>query len=113
MLVSLCDNEKFLDAKDSETAYATKRVRLWHIPARSPDLNPVEQFWGWARKELRRRELSDVRAKKPPLGKAAYLRRVRAVLKTRKAQALAKAIAGVFRKTCCEVVKKKGAAARG
>ena len=109
----LCDNEKFLDAKDSQAAYTARGVVLWHVPPRSPDLNPVEQFWGWLRKELRRRDLRDALAKRPPLGKSAYLKRVRAVICTRKAQTVAGNIARSFKKTCREVVRKGGAAARG
>ena len=49
----------------------------------------------------------------PPLCKHGYLARVRHVLRTRKAQRVACNIAMSFKKTCLEVVAKKGAAARG
>ena len=65
------------------------------------------------RRELRRRDLQDLRDKKPTLCKHRYLARVRHVLRTRKAQRVACNIAMSFKKTCLEVVAKKGAAARG
>ena len=36
----LCDNESFLAARDARMEYLRSKVILWHIPARSPDLNP-------------------------------------------------------------------------
>ena len=109
----LCDNEKFFKAKESLKAYSCKSVKLWSIPPRSPDLNPIEKFWGWLRRELRRRDLKDLNMKRPALTKARYLVRVRAVLRTRKAQTVAKNISKSLKKTCAEVVRKKGAASRG
>ena len=41
----LCDGEGFLRAKVSMAAYARKKISGWDLPARSPDLNPVESFW--------------------------------------------------------------------
>ena len=38
----LCDGEGFLRAKVSMTAYRAKKIVLWDVPAKSPDLNPVE-----------------------------------------------------------------------
>ena len=43
---------------------------------KSPDLNPVEMFWGWLRKKLRSMDLEDLRKKRRPLGKTAYTARV-------------------------------------
>ena len=57
--VILCDNEHFLTAKESLKAYKAKGIELWQIPPRSPDLNPIEKFWGWLKRELRRRDLKD------------------------------------------------------
>ena len=108
----LCDNEKFLKAAESQSAYATKGIKLWSIPARSPDLNPIEMFWAWLRKELRKRDLEDLRLKRPVLRKTLYIRRVRSVLRTRKAQTVAARIARSLKSKCKEVVAKKGAAAR-
>jgi hypothetical protein len=86
---------------------------LWHIPARSPDLNPVERFWGWVRKQLRAMDLADLKAKRPPVQKTALKARVRALLRTVKARNVAKNHLQSLHKTCREVVKKKGAATRG
>ena len=108
----LCDNESFLDAKLVRPQYSKRRIQLLSIPAKSPDLNPIESFWGWLRQELRRRDLEDLRLKKPGLDKAQYKRRVKEVLRTVKAQEVAKAKFHNFKKVCQEVVKKKGAASR-
>jgi transposase len=108
----LCDNESFLSAKVVRPLYAKRRVRLMHIPPRSPDLNPIESFWGWLRGELRRRDLEDLRLKKPALNKVQYKRRVKEVLRTGKAQKVARAKFRNLKKVCQEVVKKKGAMSR-
>ena len=92
--------------------YAKKRIRLLHIPARSPDLNPIESFWSWLRRELRRRDLEDLRRGKPALSKAEYKQRVRDVLRTVKAQNVAKAKFQNLKKVCKEVVLKRGAMSR-
>ena len=81
-----------------------------HIPPRSPDLNPVERFWGWLKFTLRRMDLKDAMAKKAALGKMAYKERVRAVCRSKKAQTVASNHARSLRKVCSAVVKKKGAA---
>ena len=65
----LCDNESFIKGRQSKKAYAKASVQLWHIPARSPDLNPVEKFWGNLRKRLRAMDLQDLAKKRPPVGK--------------------------------------------
>jgi len=109
----LCDNESFLEAKVCMKIYEKQRIVLWKIPPRSPDLNPVEKYWGWLRKELRRRDLIDLQNKRPVLGKMAYKLRIRAVIKTNKAQQVAKNCAAGLKKVCREVIKKKGAMARG
>ena len=108
----LCDGEGFLHSKDARAACQRHSISLWKIPPRSPDLNPVEKFWSWLRRELRRRDLQDYRQKKACLTKAQYIARVRQVLGTEKAQQVAKRIASGFRKTCKEVDDKSGAAAR-
>jgi 3-methyladenine DNA glycosylase/8-oxoguanine DNA glycosylase len=86
---------------------------MWHIPPRSPDLNPIEKFWAWLRKALLARDLSDAVAKRPVLDKAAYAARVKAVCRSQCAQAVAAACAKSLRKTCAEVIRNKGAATRG
>ena len=86
---ALCDNESFLEAPRSRAAHKRVRVELWHIPARSPDLNPVEKFWAWVRKQLRAMDLRDLVAGRPPVGKTALKARVKALLRTRQAKLVA------------------------
>ena len=76
-----------------------------------PDLNPIEMFWGWIRKRLRNMDLEDLRKRRPPLGKTAYIARVKSIMHSQKAQKVAKNYAVKFRKTCQQVVARKGAAA--
>ena len=92
-------------------AYRAKHVDLWSVPAKSPDLNPVEMFWGWLRKKLREMDLADMQKKRRPMGKTAYTMRVKSVMRSQKAQAVAKNIAKRFQKACKQVVARKGAAA--
>ena len=47
------------------------------------------------------------------MGKTAYVARVRAVCRSEKAQQVAKNCARSLRKTCEEVIKKKGGGSRG
>lgn len=108
----LADNEAFLKASPAQTEYERLSVAMWHIPARSPDLNPIEKYWGWLRRQLRALDLQDALAKRTPLSKTAYRRRVRAVCRSPKAKAVAAAYANGLCKVCKEVVQKKGAASR-
>ena len=108
----LCDNESFLNAKSVRPEYKKRRIQLLPIPAKSPDLNPIESFWGWLRGELRRRDLEDLRLKKPGLTKTQYRNRIKEILRTVKAQNVAKAKFQNYKKVCKEVVNKKGAASR-
>ena len=85
-------------------------LRFHHVTSRSPDLNPVERFWGWLKMTLRKMDLKDAMAKMAPLGKMAYKERVRAICRSKKAQTAASNYAKSFRKACAAVVKKKGAA---
>ena len=108
----LCDNESFLRAPASRAAYRAQGIKLWDMPPRSPDFNPVVKFRGWLKKRLRQMDLEDLKAKRPRLGKIAYRHRVRAVCRTRKAQKVAAACALGLRRVCREVVAKKGAMSR-
>ena len=92
-------------------AYAAKHVYLWGVPPRSPDLSPIEMFWSWARRQLRLRDLADLKKKRAPLGKTAYTVRLKTLLRGQKAQRVAGQCAGKFRSSCLEVIKNKGAAA--
>ena len=109
----LCDNEAFLRSARAQESYRKIGVKLWQIPAKSPDLNPVEQFWSWLRRKLRKLDLQDAVAKRPVLGRMAYVRRVRAVCRSQAAQRAASGCAKNLRKACQEVVRKRGAATRG
>ena len=73
----------------------------------------MEKFWSWVRKQLRAKDSADLKAGRPVPGKTAYKQRLRVLLRSPKAQSVAKAIAKGFRKTCAEVSKKGGAGARG
>ena len=108
----LCDNESFLSAGKTRAAHARARVELWHIPARSPDLNPIEMYWSWLRKRLRAMDLDDLRNKRPPVQKFGLKMRVHALLRTTKAKQVAKNCWGTFRSKCLECVRKRGAAIR-
>ena len=46
----LCDNEGFLKAGPAKAYYLKKNIHLLQISPRSPDLNPIEMFWGWLRR---------------------------------------------------------------
>ena len=87
-------------------------MTFWSVPPRSPDLNPIEKCWSWLRKETRKRDLGDLRAKRPPLRKTAFKARVRAICRSAKAQQVAAACARGLRKVCKEVIAKRGAMAR-
>ena len=93
------------------SAYRPKRIQLWVVPPKSPDLNPVEMFWSWLRRKLRMMDLADLRAKRRPLGKTAYVQRVKGVIRSQKAQQAAKKFAARFRTTCTQVFDRGGAAA--
>ena len=108
----LIDGEHFLHSKAAAKAYERHSMSLWKVPPQSPDLNPVEKFWSWLRRELRRRDLQDFKRKRQPLTKPQYVARVKQVMQTKKAQLKASNIARGFRKTLKEVDRKRGAAAR-
>ena len=74
-------------------------------------MNPIEMFWGWLRRKLRLMDLADLRQKRRPLGKLAYTQRIRGVIRTSKAQAVAKNFAKRFRTACKQVVRRQGSAA--
>ena len=109
---ALADNDAFLKATQANTEYERLPVAMWHIPPRSPDLNPIEKYWGWLRRQLRALDLKDALAKRRPLSKAAYRRRVRGACRSPKAKAVAAAYAHDLHRVCKEVVRKKGAASR-
>ena len=109
----LCDNETFLRAPKCRKAYRRLGIKLWKLPARSPDLNPIEKMWGWARKRLRAMDLGDLKAGRRVLGKTAYKARIKRLFKTQKAQQVAKNLFGNLRTVARRVVRAKGGAVRG
>jgi len=108
----LCDNESFLRADISAAAHRRWRVGLIKLPARSPDLNPVEMFWAWLRKRLRALDLDDFVKRRPVPGKEAYKARVRRVLRSRQAQVVASKCFASLHKTAVEVDANEGGASR-
>lgn len=109
----LCDNETFLRAEPSRKAHERCGVTLWKMPAKSPDLNPVEKFWAWLRRRLCAMDLRDLAAKRPPVGRTACKVRVRNIMRTRRARQVAARCVRNLRKVAAEVIRKRGAAARG
>ena len=109
----LCDGERFLHARASMAACRRIMVQLLTAPSRSPDLNPVEKFWSWLRRELVALDLKDLKNRRPALGKAAFKQRVRNLCRTQRAKVVARNIAKSWRKTCVAVVAARGAAVKG
>ena len=96
----LCDGETFLRTAASREAYADIGVTLWDLPPKSPDLNPVEKFWAWLRKGLRRLDLADLRAERPVPAAAQYQARVRALGRSQKAKRVAQSCVRGLRAVC-------------
>ena len=107
----MCDNEGFLDSMTCKAAHKNAKVSLWHVPPRSPDLNPVEQYWSWLRRRLRQLDLKDVVAKRPGRTKQQYVQRVKQVMKSAKSKLVSKNIMMSYRKTCQRIHDLGGAAA--
>ena len=55
-------------------------------------------------------DLADLRAKRRPLSKTAYVQRVKSVIRSQKAQGARKKFAARFRTTCKQVFDRGGAA---
>lgn len=109
----LCDNEKFLHSPAVKDAHKAAGMALWHIPPRSPDLNPIERFWSWLRRRLLALDLKDAAARRPTPGKMLYRQRVRTVLRSRRAREVAIACYRGLRQVCQQVVDAKGGAVHG
>ena len=75
---------------------------------------PGARLTGWLsmpqsqRRELKRRDLADLLAKRAPLGKTAYRQRVRAVLRRPATQAVARRFAADMQRACKAVVRSQG-----
>ena len=93
--------------------YRRKNIRLIKLPAKSPDLNPVEKMWGWARKKLRKRDLADLTAGRCILGKTAYRQRLRCLLNSAAAQHVASKFFKRLHKTARLVSAAGGASVKG
>ena len=106
----LCDNESFLRAPLSQAAHKKFKVELWKLPAKSPDLNPVEQYWAWVRKKMAAMDLADLAAKRQAIGKCAFKARFLRLVKTPAGKAVAKNCVGHLLKTA-RVVKDNGGGA--
>lgn len=109
----LCDNEKFLHAAAAREEYRKQNLRMWKIPPKSPDLNPIERFWSYLKARLRALDLKDALRKRPALGKTAYKARVKRVLQAKCTQTAAKNIVKGYMKTCKDIVRSRGAASTG
>ena len=105
----LCGNERLLDASLGRAALSRKGIKLWHNPPRPPDLKPVERFWSWLRRDLRRRGLGDLNRRREPPNEVAYRALIHAVLRSEKAKVVAASITKSFRKICQRVVDLGGA----
>ena len=81
------DPTKLLDilTMPAGSRHSASKMSLWRVPPKSPDLNPVEKFWGWLRRELLIRDLADLKARRAVLGPSAYKARVTAIMKSKKA----------------------------
>ena len=77
----LCDNEAFLVSSDCQAEHRKAKIPLWRIPAKSPDLNPIEGFWLYLRKRLNKLDLQDALKNRQWIGKLAYKTRIKNVLK--------------------------------
>jgi hypothetical protein len=107
----LCDNEGFMKGTPStRKLYRANGVMTQHVPARSPDLNPVEKIWSWVQKNLLQKDLEDLRSKRPVPSKDAYKRRVLQVCESKKAKRVARSCFLGLPAVCRKVWKKKGAA---
>ena len=107
----ICDNEGFL--KKSAPAHRRVNVELWHIPPRSPDLNPVEKFWSRLRRRLRSLDLADLLAGRAPVGKTELKARIRNLAGTEECKRVAHNCVKGLRQVCLEVRRKRGGASRG
>ena len=52
--VIVIDNAKFHRAKALEKLAKAAGCSILFLPPYSPDLNPIEQFWSWLKKKLRK-----------------------------------------------------------
>ena len=72
----------------------------------------LKALGGWLPKRLRQLDMLDLQKRRPPLSKVAYTAKVISVLRSKKAQDVAKAKFNALRNVCREVERKRGAASR-
>lgn len=108
----LCDNESFLNSADTRRAHEHKRIELVHVPPRSPDLNPVEMYWAWLRRQLRAKDLADLTLRRPPITKQGLKIRIRALVRSPRGNEVARNCFGKLLAKCQECVDRGGAAIR-
>ena len=102
-----------MKSKLSQKAHRDSRIKLWHIPPRSPDLNPIEKFWAWLKKRLRKRDLQDFALGRPALGKMAYASRVRNYCYSAAGTRQARNVVLGLRRVCLEVRRENGGPTSG
>ena len=85
-------------------------MHLWHIPPRSPDLNPAERMWAWARRKLRDLDLADFKDGRKAVKKSGLKARIRALFRTQEAKVAAGNYVRGLRQVCREVIRRRGAA---
>ena len=71
------DNERFLLQPE---VYTRNGMELRRFPPNSGDLNPVETVWAWLRRDLGKRELADLKAKRPALTEHQFKQRCAQIL---------------------------------
>ena len=72
------ESEKFLKAATS--SYRRNSVQMVTFPPNSGDLNPIETVWTWLRRDLGKRELADLKAKRPALTEHQFKQRCAQIL---------------------------------
>ena len=51
--VIVMDNASFHKNKDTKKIIADAECKLIYLPPYSPDLNPIEKFWSWLKREIK------------------------------------------------------------
>ena len=79
----------------SKAEYRKCNIPLWQVPPRSLDLNLVEQYWSRLRRRSQALDLAVLTANRPVPSEAAYIQRVRKVVRSQVSQEKAASIAKV------------------
>ena len=75
-------------------------------------MNPVERYWSWLRRAVLKKDLEDLSKGRPVPGRTAYIARIRAINRSKKAQAVAASCALGLKKVCARVVEQRGVAVK-